>query len=146
MKVIKGNIWDYNKKGHCIVIPTNGTIKNNGEAVMGCGLALQAKERFEQLARNIGEDISYTGNYIFAYDYGKAILLTFPVKNNWRDNADILLIKTSAKQLVSWGETYKDHIFYLPKIGCGAGNLNWEDVEPILDKYLDDRFIVVDLK
>ena len=43
MKVIKGNIWEYWKKGFNIVIPTNGYIKRDGSCVMGKGLAFQAK-------------------------------------------------------------------------------------------------------
>jgi len=43
MKEVIGNIWNYYNKGNWIVITTNGTIKKNGEAVMGRGVALEAK-------------------------------------------------------------------------------------------------------
>ena len=40
MKEVKGDIWNFYNKGYWIVIPTNGTVKRNGEAVMGRGVAL----------------------------------------------------------------------------------------------------------
>lgn len=49
LKEITGDIWDFWNRGHYIVIPTNGSVKKNGEAVMGKGLALQAKEKISEL-------------------------------------------------------------------------------------------------
>lgn len=38
MREINGsNIWDFYNKGFWIAITTNGTVKKNGEAVMGRG-------------------------------------------------------------------------------------------------------------
>lgn len=148
MKIIKGNIWDYWNNGDWIVIPTNGTIKKDDSCVMGKGLALQAKEHLRGIEYIIGAFIKRYGNNTLIICKE---IITFPVKHNWWEMADIKLIEKSCNQLLALVDTQmtKGNIIesiYLPKVGCGAGGLNWKDVEPILDKYLDERFIVVDLK
>jgi hypothetical protein len=139
------NIWNAWNKGFCIVIPTNGFVKKNGECVMGRGLALQAKERFPDLPKRLGHRIGEFGNVVFIFREYR--LLTFPVKHKkWWEKADLKLIEKSAKELQ---EIFKYNLcgiptpVYLPKVGCGNGKRNWTDVKPILEKYLDDRFIVV---
>lgn len=55
-----GNIWDYvgNPKT-AIVVTTNGCIDKKGEAVMGAGIARQAKERYPMTARRLGNFLSH---------------------------------------------------------------------------------------
>jgi len=142
MQELKGDIWDLYDKGNWIVIPTNGTVKKNGEAVMGRGLALQARMRFPDIPRILGFQLGRHG--LVVTDVGKRII-TFPVKYNWFEEASINLITKSTLGLI-------DHVLnpnffpppiYLPRVGCGNGKLDWKDVKPILEKYLDDRFVVV---
>lgn len=151
MKEIRGDIWDYHKQGHWIVITTNGNVKENGEAVMGGGpksIALQAAKRFPDLPCLVGALIKKEGNHVFmGYSH---YLLTFPVKHNWWEKADLALIERSTKELYTlWMEESKGGLggkeeVYMVRPGCGNGRLDWKDVKPILEKYLDDRFIVVE--
>ena len=67
MKEITGDIWDYHKQGHWIVITTNGTVKSNGEAVMGRGIALQARAKFIQHP-DLREKLLSTGDAILHED------------------------------------------------------------------------------
>lgn len=147
MKIIKGNIWDYWFRYYTITIPTNGTIKKDDSCVMGKGLALQAKNYVYNIEYLIGNRIKESGNKVY---YIKNNIISFPVKNNWWEKADIKLIENSCIALLALIDT--EQLFgnilepiYLPKVGCGNGKLNWKEVEPILDKYLDERFIIVDL-
>lgn len=146
MKEIEGNLWDYHPE-HWIVITTNGTIKRNGEAVMGRGVARQARERFPSLALELGKVLQRGGNVLHLWRcYG---LITFPVKHNWWEKADVALIEKSAEELRS---LFDDKIagdcvpIYLIRPGCGNGKLKWCDIKPVLEKYLDDRFIVLSRK
>lgn len=151
MEVIKGNIWDYVAAGY-IVIPTNGVVKKNGENVMGAGLAKQVNEMYPETAKLLGELIIEYGNN--SYLLGVGVLrgfYSFPVKHHWRQKADLTLIEESTKQLAHHVDRLRRSAgvhaqIFLPKVGCGNGKLNWSDVEPILDKYLDDKFVVVDFK
>lgn len=150
MKEVEGNIWDFYDQGYWIVITTNGTVKKNGEAVMGRGVALQATIRFPKLARELGNRIKgcpmpygeYTeGNKVKVFHQYR--ILTFPVKHNWYERADLTLIEESCRQLREASHGVQ-HETYIVRPGCGNGGLNWRDVKSILEKYLDDRFIVVE--
>lgn len=153
MKEVRGNIWYYYSIGSWVAIPTNGTVKKNGEAVMGRGLASQAKSRVPVLQTSLGDHLSLLGNRVHCFRRFR--LITLPVKHNWWEKADPSLIVRSLVELVSLVDTgklsyYQDTFLadirvpiFLPRLGCGNGQLDWKDVKPILEKYLDDRFTVV---
>ena len=56
---------------------------------------------------------------------------------------DIEIIKQSAYQLVELADSNPWNTIVLPRPGCGAGELSWEQVEPVLANILDDRFKVI---
>lgn len=166
-----GNIWNHIDEYDAIVITTNGSVKKNGEAVMGRGIALEAKERYPWLARKLGDSLTRYGNRVFAYDIEPSwsrvhpfdeksydydfTLYTLPVKPavgpngepGWKAKADINLIEESIKALVkaidhySYKEGYK---IVLPRPGCGNGGLKWENVRPVIEPYLNNRFTVME--
>ena len=145
MREVEGDIWNFHKKGHWIVIPTNGTVKKDGSAVMGRGVALQAKQRNPNHPFELGRRIRRYGLHVYPMSY-RAI--AFPVKYKWQENASLDLIQRSCIELVYFMdcETLMDVTppIYMVRPGCGNGRLNWKDVKPFLEKYLDDRFIVVE--
>lgn len=145
MKIIKQNIWDYWKQGYTIVIPTNGYVKKDGSCVMGRGLALQSKGYSYSIEFILGNLIKHKGNNVHCL--GDCIY-SFPVKDNWWEQAKLSLIMKSSIQLKEViNANNKLSPIYLPKVGCGNGNLDWDkEVHPILNKWLDNRFIIVDLK
>jgi len=146
MKEIKENIWYFYNKGAFVVIPTNGFVKNNGECVMGRGLALQAKTKFPEFAKELGTMIcDCEGQFVFLFKHKR--MFTFPVKHKFWEKANLKLIEKSCKELVQLATVNKiETLIYLPTVGCGNGKLSWEDVKLILEKHLDDKFVVCDLK
>lgn len=145
MKEIKGDIWNYHDKGHWIVITTNGTVKKDGSCVMGRGVAKEAKDRYPKLPYELGEQILKVGNCL--HHWGDKGLLFFPVKHNWWEKADLELIEKSTKELQEFFDkviTDYPTPVYMVRPGCGNGGLDWKDVKPILGKYLDDRFVIVE--
>lgn len=140
MKEIKGNLWDYFEKPNTVIfITTNGFVKNNGEAVMGRGCALEAKVRFPDLPKILGRLIRFHGNKPIALRFG---LWSFPVKHNWWEKADIELIRRSTEVLNKVANNAKDWTFVLPRPGCGNGKLTWGEVKPILE-VLPDNVLVI---
>ena len=143
MKEVVGNIWDFHKQGYWIVITTNNTVKSNGEAVMGGGIALQAKQKFPRLPARVGRLLGEYGNV--PQPLHNFRLITFPVKYHWSEKANLDLIRNSCESLVEGMKLLDLDILYMVRPGCGNGGLDWKDVKPILEKYLDDRFTVVNL-
>lgn len=60
-------------------------------------------------------------------------LIFFPTKRHWIDKSRLDDIERGleAISLYSLGRVA------MPRIGCGLGGLQWEEVEPLIDKYLD---------
>lgn len=133
---IKRNLWEYHNRGSYIIITTNGVVAKNGDAVMGGGIALEARERFPDLPKKLGELLHNHGNQLFVFPEYR--LVTLPTKNHFKDNSDIRLIKLGLKQLYDFmfnhDECAIDKI-YSPLLGCGLGNLSWEKVSKEI--YLD---------
>lgn len=153
-----------------VCITTNGFVKSDGLAVMGRGCAMQLANLFSHAPRLLGAAIRRYGNItqpIFMAN--DTVVLAFPVKPDYVINngsnvvshargmykigqkvpgfhakADIELIKQSAIQLKAWADETNHTDIVLPRVGCGAGELDWEqDVYPVLNEILDDRFTAV---
>jgi hypothetical protein len=139
MHEIVGDIWDYLDKGW-IVIPTNGIVKKNGEAVMGGGLALDAALRFGSLPGELGSRLK-NGNYVYYFREYK--IITFPTKHHYAEPSDLDLIIKSAQQLNSDLKVFRlqgqtETKFFIPRVGCGLGGLSWNMVKPAIMPYLNE--------
>lgn len=147
IKVIQGDIWDYHKKGHFITVTTNCNKKANGQVVMGKGIALQAKQRFPDIPRKLGEVTDLRSVVVFPEER----IITFPTKINWYENSTIELISSSFAQLIIVVSTMLPERMkpvYCVKFGCSNGRLNWEtQVRPVLEPFVDENeFIFIDTK
>lgn len=139
MKEIVGDIWEGDSEVTCVT--TNGVVKSNGMAVMGKGTALQAVERYPNCQFTLGWCLIRFGNVPHIINTSPYIV-SFPVKYNWRDDADIGLIYKSAMKLEFMANLFNWTSIALPRPGCGNGGLKWEEVKSILTPLFDDRFWV----
>lgn len=137
---VAGNLWTY--PADVRVITTNGTVKKTGEAVMGRGCALEAKLRYVILPLMLGQAISGLGNEAFWFPCGDCPIVTFPVKHEWYQKADITLIERSARKIARMNALAGQRVV-MPRPGCGNGGLEWKDVKPVIAPILDDRFHVI---
>lgn len=153
MKETIGNLWEYYYKGYPVCITTNGTVRANGELVMGAGCALEAKKIKPNLPLLLGKYVKEKGNFPYAlyFDFldflspGR-IIVSFPVKENWYDGyARLELIEQSANILAEMVKKRKWEMVVIPRPGCGLGKLNWErEVRPLLEKiFLTDKFCII---
>jgi hypothetical protein len=112
-------------------------VKSNGDAVMGAGVALEATRRYPGIAQILGAQIGEHGNHVtvIASDPRRPIVIAFPTKHHWRDDADVELVHRSCGELVALLERRYRPGFtcLLPRPGVGLGRLDWTTVvRPIL--------------
>ena len=140
---VSGDLWEAHGLGHWVAITTNGVTRKDGACVMGRGVALEAARKFPYLPYELGDRIRTWGNHVHVF--GTLRILSFPVKDHWRDPAEILLITRSALEISSDKLAgIVRYPIYLVRPGCGNGRLRWQDVRHALSEILDDRFIVVE--
>lgn len=156
----KGNLWNKYEEGKTICIPTNGYITRKGRAAMGRGLAAQALERFPEIDLELARALTLYGNVVqeiapniiaFPIKPGKGVC-SFGRSNvvshlrhkynpgylvpGYAMKADLELIRQSLYAL--WLFAHYREInpkIYIPRVGCGAGELSWENVRPLCAQY-----------
>jgi hypothetical protein len=140
VKEVFGDLWEFDGT---IAITTNGFVKRDGTCVMGRACARQAAVRFPELPSKLASRISAEGNHVFYFPEYR--LITFPVKHNWWEAADLDLIQSSARELLKIIEVKMiNEAVCLPRPGCGNGRLKWEDVKKIVSPILkSDQFHIV---
>lgn len=141
MREAVGDLWASHAQGDIIVITTNLTRCSSGLAVMGRGCAKEAADRFPMLKRDLGAQIGRGAARVLWWPGYR--LVTFPVKRHWRDPADLNLIERSARELLQLVRVHDWTQVVVPRPGCGAGQLDWDDVRPRLARIWDDRFVVM---
>lgn len=143
MREIFGDLWKEHVDGSVIVITTNGVVTRLGKSVMLRGCARQAAIRYPEILKTHGTLLLNHGNHVF--DLGSRIV-SFPVEEEPYQNPDIRLIEQSCKELVGLVNDKDWQKIVVPRPGCGGGGLSWADVEPVLEKYFDDRFYVISME
>lgn len=150
-----GNIFllpNPQKRDACLVT-TNGIIRNDGNAVMGAGIAKYCRDTFKGVDKILGQKLKDTGNHVYnlgwchiPYEndrFGIFLLYSFPTKDDWREDSKLELIRQSCREIMKAVDEDMLNNIYMPCPGCSNGKLNyWKDVRNILIKELDDRFIV----
>jgi hypothetical protein len=133
------DFWSTEADYRCIT--TNGALRFNGRAIMGAGIAQQARSRHPELELELGKFIQDHGNHVYLLSHG---LISFPTKVHWNLNSDLDLIMRSARELVTLANSLQDaKRMLLTRPGCGMGRLSWPVVKTAIAPILDDRFIVV---
>lgn len=131
IEYIKGDIFQSPAQ---VLVNTVNTV-----GVMGKGLALEFKKRYPKMFeeyRNACEHKKLSvGKLMLWYGQDHWVLL-FPTKQHWRYPSELSYIENG---LIRFVETYaKSNISSIafPKLGCGNGELDWNNVKPIMEKYL----------
>lgn len=118
----------------------------NTVGVMGKGVALQFKESYPEMFRYYqqicDEKKLKTGNISLWKGDTKWVLL-FPTKEHWRYPSKMEYIEAGLQKFVQYYYRMGIESVAFPKLGCGNGKLDWQDVKIVMEKYLADLPIQV---
>ena len=145
------SFWWHHDAGYYCIVPTNCIVKKDGTLTMGAGLAKAVLDEYPNISKSFGRILSLKGQCVdlvtetknagSIYEFvGRFIM--FPTKHSWRDKSTLQLIEFSTDQLLQLADEKGLNNIFVPKVGCGLGGLNWEDVESLLVKKLDERFVI----
>ncbi|MEE4253662.1 MAG: ADP-ribose-binding protein [Desulfuromusa sp.] len=138
--LISGNLWEHHRNGVVVAITTGGLLQKDGRCSMPSGCARQAADRFPSLPHTLGEQIRNFGMHVF--DLGQRIV-SFPVENSPYENPELRIIEQSCCELIELVNYKQWEKIIVPRPGCGQGGLSWKEVEPVLGRYFDDRFYII---
>lgn len=111
----------------------------NVVGVMGKGIALQFKYKYPEMFksyRQICEKHLFDVGNLYLWKSSKKWVLLFPTKKHWRNPSKIEYIESGLKKFVENYDRLGIESIAFPKLGCGNGNLDWNIVKPIMEKYL----------
>ena len=140
IRFVHGSIFD--SKVQTLVAPVNCV------GVMGKGLALKFRQRWPsmfstyRLACRSG--LVQVGKPFIYYGPDRTIIC-FPTKDDWRNDSKYEYIEAGLIALKKNYKEWKITSIAMPAIGCGLGGLEWDKVRTMIDRYLGDATIDIEV-
>lgn len=128
---IEGNIFDSPAQ---VIVNTVNTV-----GVMGKGIALEFKKRYPDMFvayRSACEKHQLTTGKLMLWRAPDHWILMFPTKQNWRNPSKLEYIEQGLLKFVNTYSERNISSIAFPKLGCGNGELDWNIVKPLMEKYL----------
>jgi O-acetyl-ADP-ribose deacetylase (regulator of RNase III) len=111
----------------------------NTVGVMGKGLAQELKRQhplmFKAYKKICDERLLDIGQLWLWRGSGQWVL-NFPTKKHWRNPSKLSYIEDGLKKFVDQFEEQGIREVAFPRLGCGNGGLDWDDVQPLMHRYL----------
>lgn len=111
----------------------------NCVGVMGKGLAQAFKEREPDMFKaykRICDQKALAPGKLWLWRGSGSWVLNFPTKVHWRHPSRIEWIEQGLEKFVSAYAAQGITEISFPRLGCGNGNLDWDDVRPLMEHYL----------
>jgi O-acetyl-ADP-ribose deacetylase (regulator of RNase III) len=113
----------------------------NTVGVMGKGLAAALKARdpemFKSYKRICDQGLLDIGK-LWLWRPRTQWVLNFPTKTQWRRPSKIEYIALGLEKFVAQYEAKGIREIAFPRLGCGNGGLEWDDVRPLMHSFLAD--------
>ena len=120
----------------------------NCVGVMGKGLAKEFKQRYPDMFKEYAKACKrgeLQKGKLFIYDYLNTKILCFPTKDNWKGPSKYEFIEEGLITLRDHYENMKITSIAIPPLGSGLGGLRWDKVRSLIEKYLKDLPIDVEI-
>ena len=113
---------------------------------MGKGIAKAFKQRepdmFTAYKRICDEKLLEPGK-LWLWRGSEQWVLNFPTKKHWRSPSRMEWVESGLQKFANTYEAQGVTDIAFPKLGCGNGGLEWEEVRPLMEQYLSDLSIPV---
>ena len=117
----------------------------NCAGVMGRGIALQFKKKFEEnfkVYKKACDAGFLRPGMMLVHDYGSLFnpryIINFPTKDHWRANSKIDDIESGLTALVDEIRKRGIKSVAIPPLGCGLGGLKWSQVRPRIEAAMNE--------
>lgn len=131
IEYIEGDIFESPAQ---VIVNTVNTV-----GVMGKGVALSYKKRYPEMFESYKtvceQGLLKIGKLMLFYEADYWVLL-FPTKENWRQPSKLEYIEAGLQKFVQSYAAKGITSVAFPRLGCGNGELNWDEVKPLMEKYL----------
>src|SRR4029077_5528254 len=111
----------------------------NCVGVMGKGIAAHFKdnypEMFQAYKNPCAKKLLEPGK-LWLWKASDRWILNFPTKRHWRYPSKLEWIDAGLKKFVAEYEKRGIVEISFPRLGCGNGGLQWDDVRPLMERHL----------
>lgn len=111
----------------------------NCVGVMGKGIAKDFKEREPEMFtayRRICDKKLLAPGKLWLWRESSQWVLNFPTKQHWRNPSKLEWIDAGLKKFAQNYQKQGITEISFPRLGCGNGGLDWEDVRPLMEEHL----------
>ena len=116
------------------------TIPVNIVGVMGAGLANYTKKRWPSVEviykRHCSRKLFKSKLLVVPIEDDKQLLF-LPTKNHWSENSNEWLVNRSLEMLAHDYKELGIKTLAIPKIACGRGNMDFDEIKALIYKHLD---------
>jgi O-acetyl-ADP-ribose deacetylase (regulator of RNase III) len=72
-------------------------------------------------------------------------MIMFPTKDHWKGKSQIEWIERGLAAVKEQYQAWGLRSIAMPQVGCGLGGLRWDQVQPLIEQYLGDEPLEVEV-
>ena len=111
----------------------------NTVGVMGKGLASAFKSKYPDMFKvykKLCDEGRLDIGQLWLWKAADQWVLNFPTKKHWRQQSKLTYVEAGLEKFVAQFEQRGMQEIAFPRLGCGNGGLDWDDVRPLMERYL----------